>query len=125
MLWLENDTISINKGDTGNISVTMDDAYGVPVKIKSGSTVKFTVRETADIDDTALISVTVNVTTDSDEVTIVIPATATSALDVGSYSCDIQVTDSDGVHTIFPTDKSMMAKANNWKNFIVLAEVSE
>ena len=117
MLTIEDEKIYLTKGDDAAIEMTITDSMGQPYTMQEGDTLTLTVRGLPDDSSPVLLTAT-SVTS-----TIVIPSSDTSSLTVGEYSCDVQLKNAAGHrYTLYPT--TLYSKVKNWKNFIIMPEVT-
>ena len=114
--------VFLRKGDTEELTVTAsvgEEAYEFEV----GDVVTLTVRELPSGESPVLLTDSVTVEEDTEEVEM----SFTTDLEVGAYSMDVQLRMADGtVKTLFPAvdTESPKNKVKNWKNCIVEGEVT-
>lgn len=115
MLTIKNGRISLTRGDSAYISVTMKTQDGTAYTMQPGDKLTLTVRKFA-IDTSSVLLQSV-----SDTDTIAIAPEQSKKLHCGSYSYDIQLNTVGGdVFTI----AGATSVTNNLSNFIVLPEVT-
>lgn len=119
MLIIEGNQIFITKGDDGTVEMGLQ-VDGKPYQMQDGDSLTFTVRELPSEESPVLIEIT------SESNNIVLRHEDTVNLPVAQYSADAQVMTSDGKRiTVWPILKgSARKRIKNWKNFIVMPEVT-
>ena len=116
------DVIEITRGDYRTLEVGLKDARGEPYEMREGDFLTLTVRELPEAASPVLVQV--------HSATNVLTFTPgdTANVEPGQYSADIQLTTADGkVITLWesvPADQRSKGKIKNWKNFIILPEVT-
>lgn len=114
----DNKLIAIHHGDSGTIEANIKDDNGNAYEMQQGDILRFTVREKASHEEPVLILA------ETMDNFISLSHEATD-IPVGKYSCDIQLTKSNGeVITVFP-ELAKKGQVYNFKNFIVDSEVSD
>lgn len=121
MLIIENDVINITKGDDGAVNVNVS-VGGEAYEMAANDILTLTVREKPEAASPALI--TIHGQPGSSR--IVIDSGATTNLEPGKYSADIQLTTETGLkYTVWPElEGSERYKVKNWGNFVVMPEVT-
>jgi len=122
MLFIENEKVYITKGDNAALDVAIEDESGTAYTMRSGDTLTMTVRELPTAASEILLQIR---SADASNRLVFLPAD-TNSIAVGAYSCDVQLNTSDGkVYTVYPMlDDTRRTKIKNFKNFIVMPEVS-
>ena len=115
LLLIENDKIYLTKGDDAVLTVDVSE-----YTMQDGDVIRFTVRVTPSAPDPPLLVLqnTLPVLT--------FTHTDTVHMEVGEYSADIEIVTADGRHfTVWPTlNKSIRSRVTNYRNFILMSEVS-
>ncbi len=123
MLHVIDGVIDFNKGDTVHLAVDLVDGSGTAYTLAEGDSLTLTIRELPNSSSPVLLQVA----NDDGEPSFTITAAQTAELDVGMYSCDIQLAMANGtIVTVYPdlTREQMGKQTKNWKNLIVNAEVT-
>ena len=126
----ENGVITMFRGDTVALDVEMPlySADGTPTgdvyELQDGDYLTLTVRALPSRTSPVLFS------TKSTTTRILIVPSDTENIDPGEYSADIELTRANGyVETIFPLLSNLSSRARknviNWKNFVLVGEVTE
>ena len=122
MFRVSNDLIEITRGDYRTLEVTIIDDRGQPYEMQEGDFLMLSVRETPEESSPLLVQI--------HSATNILTFTPpdTSGVEPGQYSSDIQLTTADGkINTLWeyvPVDQRSRGKVKNWKNFIILPEVT-
>ena len=115
MLTIKDGVISITRGDTAYLDVTLTTAGGTAYTMQEGDTLTLTVRERAEVACEVLLQST------STNSTIILTSEQTAALPVGNLSYDIQLTTFAGeIYTVVGATSTK----TNLKNFVVWPEVT-
>lgn len=119
MLFIEYDVIYLTRGDDAGIDVSLT-AGGVPYQMQEGDVLTLTVRERPSPDSPVLIEV------HSETPHISITHEDTANVASGAYSADVQLLTADGKRiTVFPKPVGQhRTTALNWRNFVVMPEVT-
>lgn len=130
MFQLKDGVFYLTKGDTAMIPVELFDINGMPIIITSAYTLTLTVRETPETSSPVVFTASNKESGNTEYNIIKIPASKTSGsgIKAGEYSCDIQVSNGGEIYTVFPelteSNKRKLKSVNNWKNFVIVAEVT-
>ena len=112
----------IPRGDYGEMEVQITDEQGNEYKMQEGDYLTFSVRELPTKDSKLLIQI------HSITNTIVFNPADTADVEPGQYSADVEMNTADGkrftIWCYIPEEKRDKGKVKNWKNFIVLPEVT-
>lgn len=119
--YVEEDCISITRGDDAVLDVSIFDMSGNPYEMNEGDTITLTVKEAPADKYDVIFSVT------SDNNRIVFRHEDTADVQVGRYSADIQLMTADGKrNTIWPERQgNERYSTSNYKNFIIMPEVTQ
>lgn len=123
MLHVIDGIIDFNKGDTVQLDVDLVDGDGTAYELQQGDRLFLTVRELPNEGSAVLLQVE----NEAGEPVFIIPASVTAELDVGRYSCDIQLQMASGtIVTVYPelAEDQKGKDSKNWRNLIVNAEVT-
>ena len=119
MLLIDNDIVYLTKGDDAEIEVNIRDGDGNDYEMQDGDTLTLTVRELPDFSSNVVFAIT------STTNRIPISHADTDNADVGRYSMDIELITSGLHRTIFPTlEKDARARVKNFRNFVIMPEVT-
>lgn len=121
MIYIENNVINLTRGDDASLSVSLVTDSGDDYQMNENEFLTFGVRTTTENDSPVILQI------ESEHGSNLINFThaATSEIDVGFYSAEIQLTTRDGkIVTVWPklTGNTRIAKTN-WKNFCIMSEV--
>lgn len=119
MLFIEDDVIYLTKGDDAALELNLTTGSGA-YEMNTGDVLTFTVRERPDAGSDILLEIS------SETSRIAIAHADTANLSVGAYSADIQILTADGKRvTVFPKlVGANRMRISNWKNFVIMPEVS-
>lgn len=123
MLHVIDGVIDFNRGDTVQLDVDLIDGDGTAYELQAGDRLILTIRELPNENSPVLLQVE----NEAGEPSFIIPASDTAELDVGRYSCDIQLQMVSGtIVTVYPelSDDQKGKDTKNWRNLIVNAEVT-
>ena len=120
MLKIVDNAICITRGDDAELEVNIVDGEGTAYTMQDGDKLVLTVRELPDFDSAVVCQI------ESETNRIIISHADTAYAEVGRYSADIELI-ADGKHrTVYPTlEDSEMYKVKNFRNFIIMPEVTE
>lgn len=122
MFRVEDDVIEITRGDHRTLEVMIYDNQNELYEMQEGDLLTLTVRELPE--DASPVLVQVHSITNI----IVFDSSDTTNVEPGQYSADIELVTADGKpFTVFshvPENKRDKGKIKNWKNFIILPEVT-
>ena len=110
MITISGTTITLTRGDTASIVLSITDSDGTAVPLVSGDTVYFTVKKTATTTKKSIQKVIDEFDTGSAQIDIL--ATDTKMMDFGEYVYDIQVNRhaDDSVSTVIGPAKFILAE---------------
>ena len=122
MLYIENNTIYINRSDDGSLDIALTEDTGESYTMEETDVLTLTVRKSPSKDSPVLIQKE----STPGYAAIVIDSEDTEALDVGLYSADIQLTMADGKRiTVWPRlSGSQRSRETNFRNFCIMPEVT-
>lgn len=123
MLYIEDGVISVTQNDDVILEVALTTSDGEPYDMDAGDVLTLSVREYPVKDSPLLLSVSSNPGTNR----ITLNGSDTLNIAPGKYSYDVQITYADGSrYTILPNnlDESIRGTGKNWKNFVVMGEVT-
>lgn len=119
MLLIQDDIVYLTRGDDAEIEVNIRDGDGNDYEMQDGDTLTLTVRELPDLSSNVVFTVA------SSTNRIPISHADTDNADVGRYSMDIELITSGLRRTIFPTlEKDVRSRVRNFRNFIIMPEVT-
>lgn len=122
MFLIEDGVIYLTRGDYAEIEIAITDGDGTPYTMAEGDTLTFSVRETPS-DDSSLQFAVTSLTN-----RIIINHADTAGMEPGNYSADAQLTDAAGrrrtVWAHVPDQANKRGRTSNWKNFILMPEVT-
>lgn len=121
MIYIEDGTINLTRGDDASLTVNLTADGGEPYVMDNQEFVTFAIRQTPG--DASPLVLQVQGLPGSNIITFT--HEMTSGLEVGFYSADIQLTRHDGkIVTVWPKlEGSMRVSDRNWKNFCLMSEV--
>lgn len=123
MLYVENNTVAITQNDDAVLEITVEDDDGIEYALGETETLTLTVRLIPDETSDVLLSITGAPGSNR------IPIRGADTIDIppGRYSMDVQLNRSDGTRfTVIPDDMEPdeRHKIKNWRNFVVMPEVT-
>lgn len=122
MFSVSDGVITITRGDYKTLEVQICDMQGRDYEMQEGDILTLSVRETPEESSPLLVQIhsATNILT--------FTPSDTSGVEPGQYSGDIQLTTADGkIATLWesvPAEQRNRGKVKNWKNFILLPEVT-
>ena len=121
MIYLDNNTINLTRGDDASLTVNLTVDGGEPYVMDNREILTLGIRQTPE--DSSPLVLQINSYPGSNVITFAHEDTA--ALAVGFYSADIQLTRHDGkIITVWPKlEGSARVSNRNWKNFCLMSEV--
>lgn len=122
MLYIEDNVISITRGDDAVLEINMETTSGEPYEMDEEDVLTLTVREIPCAGSPVLLSVRSAPGSNR----IVLSGTDTQDICPGRYSYDVQLNTAAGDrYTVLPVlDDDQRAKVKNWKNFVIMPEVT-
>lgn len=115
MLKVSGTTITMTRGDTAVLDVSLTDVTGAAYEMQAGDTLTITVRKTASESSDVLLTAT------SDNTSLCIRPQDTAGIQPGACSYDIQLNTAQGdVFTVIGAESSNAAL----RNFVLLPEVT-
>lgn len=123
MLYIEDDIISITKGDDAVLEIDIITSTDTAFEMDSTDTLTLTVRERPCCGCPVLLTSTSAPGSNR----IVLSGDATAEICPGRYSYDVQLNRANGErYTVLPCnlDPMLQGRAANWKNFVVMGEVT-
>lgn len=122
MFLIEDSNIYLTRGDDAELEVEPVTDAGEVYELAAGDVLTLTVRERPVTDSAVLFAVSGV----AGSTRIVLRGEDTQDVDAGRYSADIQLTTADGRrYTIWPQlEGSARYTPNNFKNFIIMPEVT-
>ena len=122
MLYVEDEKIYLTKGDDGVLPVNVETGDGA-YEMGGSDVLTISVRELPSLDSPLLL----RIQSEPGSNRIVFTSADTADMQPGRYSADIQLNDGAGrVHTIWPRlDGSAQYTVKNFKNFVLMPEVTE
>ena len=118
MLTIDNNTISLNRGDDVSFTVAITDEFGEAYTLASGDTLVFSVRAEPSESSPQLLRV------ESVTDTIFLSHADTAALPVGKYSAAIRLNRACGQTLIVFPPLKRHGRLTPWNNFILDPEVT-
>lgn len=120
MLLIEDNVIYLTRGDDAELGIEIHDEDGTAYEMQKGDVLVMTVREKP----SAQSNVVFQVESETNQITIAHADTADK--EVGRYSADIELRSGGKIHTIWPTlDGGNRYRENNFRNFIIMPEVTQ
>ena len=121
MIYIDNNTINLTRGDDASLTVNLTADGGEPYVMDNTEFLTFAIRQTPE--DISPLVLQINSLPGSNVITFT--HEATTDLEVGFYSADIQLTRHDGkIVTVWPKlEGSARVSTRNWKNFCLMSEV--
>lgn len=122
MLYIDDGVIAITKGDDATLQIDIDMSDGSAFVMEETDTLTLTVREIPCEGSPVLLTSTSAPGSNR----IILDGNATGAVCAGQYSYDVQLNRADGSrYTVLPQlDEDMRGRALNWRNFVVMGEVT-
>lgn len=119
MLFIDDGIISITQNDDAVLEINIQTSTGDPFVMAADDTLTMSVREIPNGNSPLLMSIT----TAPGSNRIILRGADTRAIPSGRYSYDVQLNRANGTRfTILPDN--ITSVGNNWKNFVVLGEVT-
>lgn len=120
MFYIEDDVMFLTKGDYGALALDLKDGEGEPYAMQEGDTVTLTIRAEPTSESPVIAQVSAVIPR------LVLVPEDTEGVAVGEYSADIQITMADGKRfTFWPRlDGSARRRERNYKNFVIMPEVT-
>ena len=120
MFFVEDNVIYITRGDDAELEVSITDGEGTAYTMQDGDVLTLTVRELPDFDSEAVCKI------DSETNRIIFSHADTADAEAGRYSADIQLTSEGKRRTVWPElEDSERYKVKNFRNFVIMPEVTE
>ncbi len=120
MFKVEDSVVYITRGDDAELEVSITDGAGAAYTMQDGDTLTLTVRELPSFDSAVVFSVS------SADNRIILSHADTANAEVGRYSADIELVSDGKRRTVWPElESSDRYKVKNFKNFVIMPEVSE
>ena len=121
MIYIDNNTINLTRGDDASLTVNLTVDGGEPYVMDNREILTLGIRQTPE--DSSPLVLQINSLPGSNVITFT--HEATTDLEVGFYSADIQLTRHDGkIVTVWPKlEGSARVSNRNWKNFCLMSEV--
>ena len=121
MIYIDNNTINLTRGDDASLTVNLTADGGEPYAMSNTEFLTFAIRQTPE--DNSPLVLQIQTLPGSNIVTFTHEATA--GLEVGFYSAEIQLTRHDGkIVTVWPKlEGNTRTTKHNWKNFCLMSEV--
>lgn len=120
MLLIEDDVIYLTRGDDAEFDIDIQDEDGNAYEMRDGDRLILTVRALPSAESDVVFQV------ESDSNRITIAHADTAEAQVGGYSADIELRSGGLIRTIWPKPEgSMRYVVTNFKNFIIMPEVTQ
>ena len=123
MLYIDDDVISITRGDDATLEITINKSDGTEFEMDPSDTLTLTVRERPCCGCPVLLTSTSAPGSNR----IVLSGDAKAEVCPGRYSYDVQLNRANGErYTILPNeiDPELQGRTANWRNFIIMGEVT-
>ena len=120
MFKVEDNVIYLTRGDDAELEVSITDGAGTAYTMQDGDTLTLTVRELPSFDSAVIFSVS------SETNRIILSHADTADAEVGRYSADIELVSEGKRRTVWPElEDSERYKVKNFRNFVIMPEVTE
>lgn len=122
MLYIEDNIVSITQNDDAVLEINLQTSAGEPYEMEAGDVLTLTVREYPRTGSPVLLAASSAPGSNR----IVLSGADTQRICPGKYSYDVQIDMANGErYTVLPDlDQDQRGKTRNWKNFIIMPEVT-